>query len=78
MDRAVLILAARIRELRRAAYRHQVDVAALLGVSLSHYQRLERGKVSYVQPGQLVVLARTFDVIVDFLLELRDIPRAKE
>ena len=61
------ILGARLCSLRKERRLRQVDVAELLGVTQTHYQRVEKGKIN-IPTLTLCVLADYFEVSTDYLL----------
>ena len=61
------ILGARLCSLRKERRLRQVDVAELLGVTQTHYQRVEKGKIN-IPTLTLCILADYFEVSTDYLL----------
>ena len=61
------ILGARLCSLRKERRLRQVDVAELLGVTQTHYQRVEKGKIN-IPTLTLCTLADYFGVSTDYLL----------
>ena len=61
----------RIAELRKDRNLRQVDVATMLGMSQRNYSHIEQGEYDFTSR-QLIVLAKLFDVSVDYLIGLTD------
>ncbi|MGN8967514.1 helix-turn-helix domain-containing protein [Intestinimonas sp. HCP28S3_D6] len=59
--------AARLRALRRQKKQTQKDMAALLGCTVSNYQKMEYGQVN-IPITTLMALADYFSVSTDYLL----------
>ena len=61
------ILGQRLRELRKERHLLQRELAELLGITLTHYQRMERGIVN-LPTLTLCTLADYYGVTTDYLL----------
>ena len=66
----------RLKELRKSVYLNQEDIANVLGVSKQTYGRYERGERT-LSPGEIVLLARFYNVTTDYLLGVTDDPAPK-
>lgn len=64
-------LAQRLKPLRKEKKRTQKEMAALLGCTEQHYQKIEYGKVN-LPSTTLVALADYFGVTTDYLLGRSD------
>lgn len=64
----------RIRDLREDADQSQGDVAALLDISQQHYSMYETGKRE-MPMHHFITLAKHYNVSLDYLAGLTDIPR---
>ena len=62
---------ARLKELRREKGSKQTEMAALLGCTEGHYQKIEYGKIN-IPTLTLIALANYFGVSVDYLLGRSD------
>lgn len=61
------ILGERLRLLRNEKELRQADIAAMLGITQTHYQRIEKGKIN-ISSIMLCILADYFEVSTDYLL----------
>ena len=61
------IFAVRLKALRTERRIYQREIGELLGVTLGHYQKIERGDIN-ISVLTLCTLARYFDVSADYLL----------
>lgn len=59
--------AQRLKELRKGEHKKQAEMAEILGITSSHYQKIEYGQIN-VSATQLMLLADYFGVTVDYLL----------
>lgn len=66
----------RLKQLRKQKKITQVGVAAYLGCTEQHYQRIEYGKVN-IPTTDLIALADYFDVSLDYLVGRSDNPDRK-
>lgn len=57
----------RLKEIRKEKQIKQAEVAAILGCTPNHYQKIEYGQIN-VQATNLMILADFFDVTTDYLL----------
>ena len=57
----------RLKELRRREHKTQVEMAAFLGCTDRHYQKIEYGQIN-VSATTLMTLADYFHVTTDYLL----------
>ena len=64
----------RIRDLREDADQSQGDVAALLDISQQHYSMYETGKRE-MPMHHFITLAKYYNVSLDYLAGLADMPR---
>ncbi len=65
----------RLRDLREDADKKQEDIAAVLGITRQQYQLYESGKRE-LPMHFFVVLARYYNVSLDYLAGIIDSPRA--
>lgn len=65
----------RIAELRKDKNLRQVDIANMLGMSQRNYSHIESGEYDFTSR-QLIVLAKLFEVSVDYLIGLTDEKKA--
>jgi transcriptional regulator with XRE-family HTH domain len=70
------MFAERLKSLRKSKNVTQVQMAALLGYTEQHYQRLEYGKVN-VPMSTLIALAELFNTSIDYLVGLSDNPQRR-
>lgn len=63
----------RLKALRKSKKFKQSDVAALLNVTVRHYQEIEYGKID-IPTSKLIALADYFDVSLDYLVGRSDEP----
>lgn len=61
------ILGSRLCALRKEKGLRQVDMAEILGITQTHYQRIEKGKIN-IPTLTLCILADYFEVSTDYLL----------
>lgn len=59
--------AVRLKELRKEKHMKQTEMAELLGVVSSHYQKIEYGQIN-IPTTNLMLLADFFGVSTDYLL----------
>lgn len=71
MEVKLEVFSVRLRALRKEKKVKQVEMAALLGCTDRHYQKIEYGQVN-VPATTLIALAQYFHVSTDYLLGLRD------
>ena len=64
----------RLKFLRKSKGLKQTDIAALLNVTIRHYQSIEYGKID-IPTSKLVALANYFNVSLDYLVGLSDNPK---
>lgn len=64
----------RLRDLREDSDKSQEDIAKLLSISQQHYSMYESGKRE-LPMHQFIVLARYYNVSLDYLAGLIDTPR---
>lgn len=64
---------ARLKLLRKNKHATQAEIAALLGVTVRHYQDIEYGKID-LPVSKVIALADFFDVSTDYLLGRTDDP----
>ena len=64
----------RLRDLREDADKKQPDIADLLGISQQHYSMYERGKRE-LPMHHFITLAKYYNVSLDYLAGLVDVPR---
>ena len=64
----------RLRDLREDADKSQEEIAKILGTSQSYYAQYENGKRA-VPFERMVILARYYNVSLDYLAGLIDTPR---
>ena len=57
----------RLKTLRKEKHTKQSEMAKLLGVSSSHYQKIEYGQIN-ISTTSLMTLADYFEVTTDYLL----------
>ena len=60
-------LAERLKPLRKEKKKPQKDMAALLGITERHYQKIEYGHIN-ISATMLITLADYFHVTTDYLL----------
>ncbi len=65
--RTLQIMGDRLRSLRKERRLRQADIAELLGVTQTHYQRVEKGKIN-IPTLTLCILADYFEVSLDYLV----------
>ncbi len=56
----------RIKELRLAQHRTQINVSTLLGIDQSYYSKIERGKHD-IELNTLIKIAEFYNVSLDYL-----------
>lgn len=71
------IFSSRLKELRKARGAKQSDLAALLDITVRHYQEVEYGHID-IPTSKLLALADYFDVSLDYLTGRDDVPNRKE
>jgi transcriptional regulator with XRE-family HTH domain len=64
----------RLRDLREDADKKQPDIADLLGISQQHYSMYERGERE-LPMHHFITLAKYYNVSLDYLAGLVDVPR---
>ena len=64
----------RLRDLREDAEKSQEEIAKVIGTSQSYYAQYENGKRS-IPFDRMVVLAKYYNVSLDYLAGLIDTPR---
>ena len=64
----------RLRDLREEADKKQPDIADLLGISQQHYSMYESGKRE-LPMHHFITLAKYYNVSLDYLAGLVDVPR---
>ena len=64
----------RLRDLREDAEKSQEEIAKVIGASQSYYAQYEHGKRS-IPFDRMVVLAKYYNVSLDYLAGLIDTPR---
>lgn len=64
----------RIRELREDRDYYQKELAEILKCTQQQYSEYEKGK-RLIQVDRLILLAKFYNVSVDYILELTDNPR---
>ena len=69
----MIIFAERLKLLRKQKELTQVQMAAFLGCTPQHYQRIEYGKIN-LPTLDLIALADYFDVSLDYLVGRSDDP----
>lgn len=67
------IFSQRLKTLRKGKKLKQSEVAALLNVTVRHYQEIEYGKID-IPTSKLIILADYFDVSLDYLVGRSDDP----
>lgn len=65
------IFSQRLKTLRKGKKLKQSEVAALLNVTVRHYQEIEYGKID-IPTSKLIILADYFDVSLDYLVGRSD------
>ena len=63
----------RIKDLREDKDLSQADVAKVINTSQQQYSKIESGKTN-INADKLILLARFYNVSVDYILGLTDIP----
>jgi len=66
----------RLKLLRKSKQLKQSDLAALLQVTVRHYQEIEYGKID-IPTSKLIALAEYFNVSLDYLVGLSDNPERR-
>lgn len=66
-----------LKALRKAKKIKQSDVAALLNVTVRHYQEIEYGKID-IPTSKLIALADFFNVSLDYLVGRSNNPQRLE
>ena len=66
----------RLKELRKSKSAKQSDIAALLSVTVRHYQDIEYGKID-LPTSKLIILADYFNVSLDYLVGRSDVPEKR-
>ena len=61
------VFGTRLKELRNERRIYQREMAEMLGITQSHYQKVEKGKIN-ISTLTLCALADYFDVSTDYLL----------
>ena len=64
----------RLKDLREDADKSQREIAEIIGTSQSYYAQYENGKRS-IPFERMVILARYYNVSLDYLAGLTDTPR---
>ena len=64
----------RLRDLREDADKKQADIAEILGISRQHYSLYERGDRE-LPMHKFIILARYYNVSLDYLAGLVDTPK---
>ena len=64
----------RLRDLREDADKSQEEIAKIIGTSQSYYAQYENGKRS-IPFDRMVILAKYYNVSLDYLAGLIDTPR---
>ena len=64
----------RIRALREDRELSQAEIAAVIGSTQQHYSKIENG-ISDISGERLICLAKFYNVSVDYILGLTDVPR---
>ncbi len=64
----------RLKDLREDADKSQEEIAKIIGTSQSYYAQYENGKRS-IPFDRMVILARYYNVSLDYLAGLIDTPR---
>lgn len=64
----------RLRELREDFDKSQEEIAAIIGTSQSYYAQYENGKRA-IPFERMVVLAKYYNISLDYIAELIDTPR---
>ncbi len=72
MEKNLEMFSARLKELRKEKGKKQSEVADLLDCTVSHYQKIEYGKVN-LPSLSLAALADYFEVSTDYLLGRTDV-----
>lgn len=72
MERNLEIFSTRLKELRNEKGKKQSEMAELLNCTVSHYQKVEYGKVN-LPSLSLAALADYFEVSTDYLLGRTDV-----
>ncbi len=70
------IFSNRLKLLRKSKQLKQSDLAALLQVTVRHYQEIEYGKID-IPTSKLIALAEYFNVSLDYLVGLSDNPERR-
>jgi len=61
------VMGDRLRSLRKERRLRQADIAEILGITQTHYQRVEKGKIN-IPTLTLCALADYFGVSIDYLV----------
>lgn len=64
----------RIKDLREDADKSQAEIAKILGTTQSYYAQYESGKRA-IPFERIIVLAKYYNISLDYLAGLTDIPR---
>ena len=64
----------RIRDLREDADKSQEEIAKIIGTSQSYYAQYENGKRA-IPFDRVVILAKYYNVSLDYLAGLTDVPK---
>ena len=64
----------RLKDLREDAEKSQEEIAKIIGTSQSYYAQYEKGKRA-IPFDRMVLLAKYYNVSLDYIAELIDTPR---
>lgn len=69
-----MIIYTRLKDLREDADKSQEEIAKVIGTSQSYYAQYENGKRA-IPFERMVILAKYYNVSLDYIAGLTDIPR---